>query len=185
MNDNEKFKRFFGFGNNEEQEIKEQHEHAQVEPVASQEALEKAQAETIEWHDKYLTLTADFQNYKKRVDIDRAEWAFDAQKKVFLDLLDIVDNFGRALDQERKRENVQDTSWLAGVDMIYQSIEKMMKKYGVQEITDFSSFNPKYHEALVQVESADHKTGDIVQVLQKGYTMHDKVIRPATVSVAK
>ena len=69
--------------------------------------------------------------------------------------------------------------------MIYQSIEKLIHSFGVKEITDFSAFNPKYHEALVQVESGKHKSGEIVQVLQKGYIMHDRVIRPATVSVAK
>ena len=76
-------------------------------------------------------------------------------------------------------------AWLAGFEMIYQSLEKILTKFGVQEITDFSVFNPKYHEALVQVESDKHKSGQVVQVLQKGYIMHDKVIRPATVSVAK
>jgi len=186
MNDNEKFKKFFGFGGNQsDNEPAAGHEHAGVESVADQEALEKAQADALEWHDKYLSLTADFQNYKKRVDIDRLEWSFDAQKKVFLDLLDVKDNFDRALEQERKQENSAKATWIAGFEMIYQSIEKMMGRYGIKEITDFSAFNPKYHEALVQVESADHTSGDIVQVLQKGYLMHDKVIRPATVSVAK
>jgi molecular chaperone GrpE len=156
-----------------------------MEPVADQEALEKANAAIIEWNEKYLSLTADFQNYRKRVDVDRAEWAFEAQKRVFLDLLAIVDNFERALEQERKRNNAEDVTWLAGFEMIYQSLEKLMHKFGVQKITDFSSFNPKYHEALVQVESADHTSGQIVQVLQTGYSMQDKVIRPATVSVAR
>jgi molecular chaperone GrpE len=183
MNDNDKFKKFFGFGGGSEE--KEASHEKGMEPVADQEALEKANAIAAEWNDKYLALTADFQNYKKRVDLDRAEWSFEAQKKVFLGLLDIVDNFERALEQERKRENAEDVTWLAGFEMIYQSIEKLMQKFGIQKITDFSSFNPKYHEALVQVESADHKSGDIVQVLQTGYTMQDKVIRPATVSVAK
>jgi len=182
MNDNEKFKKFFGFGGNEEKEII--HEKS-MEPVANQEALEKANAAVAEWNEKYISLTADFQNYKKRVDLDRLDWSFDAQKRVFLDLLDIVDNFERALEQERKRENTEHIAWLAGFEMIYQSLEKLIQKFGVQEITDISLFNPKYHEALVQVESADHKPGEIVQVLQKGYMMNDKVIRPVIVSVAK
>ena len=183
MNDNEKFKKFFGFGGDSEaQEVS--HDKA-MEPVADQEALEKANAAAAEWNDKYLSLTADFQNYRKRVELDRAEWSYEAQKKVFLDILDIIDNFERALDQERKRENVESTAWLAGFELIYQSMEKMINKFGIQVITDFSTFNPKYHEALVQVDSADHNSGDIVQVFQKGYIMHERVIRPATVSVAK
>ena len=183
MNDNDKFRKFFGFGGDNDANVPSE---GGSEPVLNEkEQLEKANAAAAEWTDKYLSLTADFQNYKKRVDLDRAEWSFEAQKKVFLVLLDIVDNFERALEQERKRENAEDVTWLAGFEMIYQSIEKLMQKFGIQKITDFSSFNPKYHEALVQVESADHKSGDIVQVLQTGYSMQDKVIRPATVSVAK
>jgi molecular chaperone GrpE len=153
--------------------------------VNEKDALAQAQATIAEWADKYLSLTADFQNYKKRVTQERADWAQDAQRLIFLELLAVIDNFERALEQERKRENSESVAWLTGFEMIYQSLEKLLVKFGVQEITDFSSFNPKYHEALVQVESDKHESGAIVQVLQKGYTMQDKVIRPATVSVAK
>jgi len=183
MNDNDKFKKFFGFGGDSDDNAAP--DGAVESPVAEKELLEKSQAAVAEWADKYLSLTADFQNYKKRVMQERADWAQDAQKLIFLELLAVIDNFERALEQERKRENSESVAWLAGFEMIYQSLEKLLAKFGVQEITDFSLFNPKYHEALVQVESDKHESGAIVQVLQKGYTMQDKVIRPATVSVAK
>ena len=183
MNDNDKFKKFFGFGGDNDSNAATD---GGSEPILSEkEQLEKASASVAEWTDKYLSLTADFQNYRKRVTQERTDWAHDAQKLVFIELLAVIDNFERALDQEKKRENAEGVAWLAGFEMIYQSLEKLLAKFSVQEITDFSVFNPKYHEALVQVESDKHKSGDIVQVLQKGYTMHDKVIRPATVSVAK
>lgn len=183
MNDNDKFKKFFGFGGNDDANASLDGTN---EPVLSEkEQLDKANAAVTEWAEKYLSLTADFQNYKKRVTQERIDWAHDAQKQVFVELLAIIDNFERALEQEKKRENAAGVTWLAGFEMIYQSLEKVLAKFGVQEITDFSVFNPKYHEALVQVESDKHKSGQVVQVLQKGYTMHDKVIRPATVSVAK
>lgn len=183
MNDNDKFRKFFGFGSNNDEKLASE---GGSEPVLNEkEQLEKAQAAATEWTDKYLSLTADFQNYKKRVTQERTDWAQDAQKQVLVDLLAIIDNFERALAEEKKREETAHVSWLAGFEMIYQSLEKLLAKYGVQEISDFSVFNPKYHEALLHVESDKHKSGDIVQVLQKGYTMHDKVIRPAIVSVAK
>jgi len=183
MNDNDKFRKFFGFGGGSDEQTTSE---GGSEPVLTEkEQLEKANAAVTEWTDKYLSLTADFQNYKKRVTQERTDWAYDAQKSVLLDLLAVIDNFERALQQEKKREEEAHVAWLAGFEMIYQSLEKILAKYGVQEITDFSAFNPKYHEALVQVESDKHKAGDIVQVLQKGYLMHDKVIRPAIVSVAK
>jgi molecular chaperone GrpE len=183
MNDNDKFKKFFGFGGDDN--AQEATDSANDSLVSEKEALDKAQATIAEWSDKYLSLTADFQNYKKRVTQERTEWAHDAQKLVIFELLAVIDNFERALDQEKKRENTATLAWLAGFEMIYQSLEKVLTKFGVQEITDFSVFNPKYHEALVSVESDKHKSGQVVQVLQKGYIMYDKVIRPATVSVAK
>lgn len=183
MNDNNKFKKFFGFGSDADENPAPE---GGSEPVLTEkEQLEKANAAAAEWTDKYLSLSADFQNYKKRIMQERTDWAQDAQKAVFLDLLAIIDNFERALEQEKKRENAENLEWLAGFEMIYQSLEKLLAKFGVQAITDFSVFNPKYHEALLQVESDQHKSGEIVQVLQKGYIMHDKVIRPAIVSVAK
>jgi molecular chaperone GrpE len=180
---NDKFKKFFGFGGNNDADASIEGTN---EPVLSEkEQLDKANAAVAEWAEKYLSLTADFQNYKKRVTQERTDWAQDAQKQVIMGLLDVIDNFERALEQEKKREDVANVSWLAGFEMIYQSLEKLLAKFGVQQITDFSVFNPKYQEALVQVDSDKHKSGDIVQALQKGYTMHDKVIRPAIVSVAK
>ena len=186
MNDNDKIKKFFGFGGNEESQSSVDGENTASESTSNEkEALEKAQATIAEWADKYLTLTADFENYKKRLSSERADWANEAQKRIVLDLLSIVDNFERALEQEKKREENAHVNWLAGFEMIYQSLEKLLAKYGVQAIAETSVFNPKYHEALMQVESDKHKSGEIVQVLQKGYTMNDKVIRPSTVSVAK
>lgn len=182
MNDNNKFKKFFGFGDGEQQESTD---NGTEQAPADKESSEKAEAHIREWAEKYLTLTADFENYKKRVSSERADWANEAQKRIVLDLLDVVDNFERALEQEKKRETSEGTAWLAGFEMIYQSLEKLLTKYGVKQITDFSVFNPKYHEALMSVESDKHKSGDIVQVLQKGYLMNDKTIRPATVSVAQ
>jgi molecular chaperone GrpE len=182
MSESEKFKKFFGFGSEKNSDTVES--HSEAEHVDNGQEREKAQAAVSEWTEKYVQLAADFQNYKKRVENERLEWSFEAQKKIIVGLLHIVDNFERALLQERTRDNGNE-SWLAGFEMIYQSIEKLLQTFGVQEITDFSLFNPKYHEALMQVESESHASGDIVQVLQKGYTMNDRVIRPATVSVAQ
>ena len=183
MNDNDKFKKFFGFNSNSDENAATDGGSESV--LSEKEQLDKANSIASEWADKYLSLTADFQNYKKRVTQERADWAQDAQKLVFADLLAVIDNFERALEQEKKREDAKGVAWLAGFEMIYQSLEKLLTKFSVQEITDFAVFNPKYHEALVSVESDKHKSGHVVQVLQKGYIMHDKVIRPATVSVAK
>jgi molecular chaperone GrpE len=185
MNDGDKFKKFFGFGGDSETGSNETSQEFGQESGAEKESTDQITQAVAAWTDKYLSLSADFQNYKKRVDIERIEWSNTAQSKVIVDILAIIDNFERALDQERTRENAEGVAWLAGFEMIYQSLEKLLHKFGVKEITDFSVFNPQYHEALLQVESPDHEAGQIVKVMQKGYTMHDKVIRPAIVSVAQ
>ena len=192
MNDNDKFRKFFGFGSQEEAAVDQKEAKTEdnvadnVDATAHNDATTHNNVDAVaEWTEKYLSLAADFQNYQKRVSHERSEWAFDAQKVVCLQLLDVIDNFERALDVERKRESAEGVAWLAGFEMIYQSLEKILHKCGVSEITDFTVFNPKYHEALLQVESSDKESGQVVQVLKKGYMMHDKVIRPATVSVAK
>lgn len=181
MHDNEKFKKFFGFGGDESSADAEQ--ELSADPISSKDLLEAAQKSVSEWTEKYVSLSADFQNYKKRVDSERIEWSLEGQKKVFIGLLEIIDNFERALDAERKIENADKS--LMGFEMIYQSLEKMVQAFGIKEITNSAAFDPKYHEALVQVESADHQSGDIVQVFQKGYVLNEKVIRPAKVSVAQ
>src|SRR5438105_10030856 len=98
MNDNDKFRNFFGFGKDRsESSVTENGSEA-----ATEQSDEKLQAAVTEWQEKYLNLTAEFQNYQKRVSQERADWSFEAQKAVFLDLLTIVDNFERALEAERK-----------------------------------------------------------------------------------
>ena len=96
-------------------------------------------AAVTEWAEKYLSLTADFQNYKKRVTQERTDWAHDAQKQVFIELLAIIDNFERALEQEKKRENAAGVAWLAGFEMIYQSLEKVLAKFGFKKLLIFLS----------------------------------------------
>ena len=124
MNDNDKFKKFFGFGGDSNEQ---EHAEGSNEPAMSEkEALEKAQAHIGEWADKYLSLTADFENYKKRVSSERTDWANDAQKRIILDLLAVIDNFERALEQEKKRESAEAQALLAGFTMIYQSLEKLL-----------------------------------------------------------
>lgn len=150
-----------------------------------EDALGQCKVECAEWKDKYLHLSADFQNYKKRLVQERAEWGYEAQKHIILDLLAVLDNFERALEQEKKHEYAGAESLLAGISLIHQELEKVLHKYGVKEITERNSFNPEYHEALMHVDSPEHSTGDIVQIIQKGYTFKDHVLRPAKVSVAK
>jgi molecular chaperone GrpE len=148
-------------------------------------ALAQCQTELDEWKGRALRVAADFDNYQKRIEKEKTSWMQIAQSNVFVDLLSIVDDFERALQQTRK-EHANDAHHLrAGLELIQKNLQKMLEKYGVKEIDQIHTFDPELHEGLVQVESPDHQPGSIVTVLQKGYLFKNSVLRPAKVSVAR
>lgn len=149
--------------------------------------LKLCKAELSTYQDKYTRLQADFDNFKRRTDKEKISWISSAQSAVLVDLLSIVDDFDRAMSEAKKAsvDNAAIASWIRGFELIDKSFYKLLNKYGVQEMKDYATFDPEKHEALMHVDSADHKTGEIVQVLQKGFMVKDTVLRPAKVSVAK
>jgi molecular chaperone GrpE len=138
-----------------------------------------------EWQDRFLRLTADFENYKKRIAKDQAMWIDGAQVQVIKKLLPIIDDMDRAFAQSLPTDNAQLQTWLAGFIMIKNAVAQFLKDMGVEEITAVGDFNPELHEAIAQVMSADHASGTIVALLQKGYAFKGSVIRPASVTVAQ
>jgi len=145
--------------------------------------LEACNAERDAWKEKYVRVQADLDNFTKRIDKERLQWRNTVQGALLLDLLPVIDDFDRAFEQKKEDENIQ--SWLAGFEMIRKNMQKILDKYEVKEIPAEMSFDPEYHEALVQIESPEHKSGEIVAILQKGYTFRGSVLRAAKVSVAQ
>lgn len=150
-------------------------ESEQIETIQDQSELDTCKAALADWQSKYALLAADFENYKKRMLKDQTSFAVHSQAALLGNLLFIVDNFDRAMEHEIDKD---------GIAMIYESLAEFLQKVGVKEIA-CDIFNPEFHEALIQVESADHKEGEIVEVMEKGYMLGDRVLRPAKVSVAK
>lgn len=149
-----------------------------------EETVENNCAEQLnEMKQKYIYLQAEIDNYKKRVEKERMQWMQSAQSVVFVDLLEIVDDFERALAQTNGKADLQ--AHLAGFEMIEKSLQKLLKKYDVQEIAQTNEFDAHKHDAIMQVASQEHQSGDVVGTLQKGYTLKGQVIRPAKVSVAQ
>lgn len=146
-------------------------------------ALENCQAMLSEWQEKYARLTADMDNFKKRTTKERADWAHAERAKTILPLLTIQDNFERAMALEQS-PTPEMQSWFDGISMIYHSFGQYLQNAGVKEVS-YDTFDPEYHEALIQVDSSEHDSGDVVEVMEKGYVLNDKVLRPAKVSVAK
>lgn len=157
-----------------------------IHDQSTQTELEKCQIERDEWKDRCLRTAADFENFKKRSEKDRLFLIQQTQSTILKSIIDIVDDFDRAfmaIDMQKLDENAKQL--LTGFTLIHQAFTKFLIHYGVQEMTDYRHFDPTKHEALMQVESSEHQSGDIVQVLQKGYLFKGQVLRPAKVSVAK
>jgi molecular chaperone GrpE len=151
-----------------------------------QSQLATCQADVQAWKEKFLRVTADFQNFTRRSEKERSDWAHHAQAGVLKELLPIIDDLERALQELGKQEQQPEiASVITGLTMIHQAFGKVLTKFGVKEITDTATFNPDLHEALMTVESSELASGAIVAVLQKGYMMHDTVLRHAKVSVAQ
>ncbi|MBD3273368.1 nucleotide exchange factor GrpE [Candidatus Dependentiae bacterium] len=129
-----------------------------------------------------IRVNADFENFKKRVTKERAEWEILAQAEIVNAFLPLIDDLERALQNSKKEK---DSVLFGGLNIILKNVKKTFDNLGIKEIDCDNGFDPDLHEALIQVDSKKHKTGEIVQVLNKGYTFKDMVIRHAKVSVAK
>lgn len=141
--------------------------------------------ELADTRQRYLYLHAEFENYKKRVEKERIQWINSGQAIIISEFLPIIDDFERAMQELQKHQVPAELKAFAeGFELISRSIHKFLKKNEIEEIKE-TEFNPELHEAVMQVESTAHKSGDIVQVLQKGYRYKGQLLRPAQVSVAK
>jgi molecular chaperone GrpE len=136
--------------------------------------------------EQLLRVSADFQNYQKRIEKEKSEWITLGQAKIIEKFLPFADDLQRAI-QSSKTEQLDEkqVKWLEGFELIQKNLAKVYSDLGVKEVDCSNGFDPEVHEALMHVDSPDHKSGQIVAVLAKGYIFKDKVLRPARVSVAK
>lgn len=137
---------------------------------------------------QFMRVNADFANYKRRVDIERTQWITTGQSAIINAFLPIIDDIERALTATRTACEASQTDELTpaveGFELIEKNLKKVLTDLGVEEIDCSGAFDPHYHEALMQTASDEHESGHIVQVLSRGYTYKDTVLRHAKVSVA-
>ncbi len=131
---------------------------------------------------RFAYLMAEFDNYKRRTEKERISWVENRQKAIFEDLLPIVDDFDRALAHSN---NQGESGLRSGLELTHKSLLKLLAAYSIEELPAQKEFDPEKHEAILTVESADHASGDLVAILQKGYLYKNTVLRPAKVSVAQ
>ncbi len=146
------------------------------------EVLQSKDREIEELNGKLLRLQADFVNFRKRTEKDKESTIIYALESFVTNLLPIIDNFQRAMESETMKEN----SFYQGIEMIHQQLLKALTDNGVDEIKALGEdFDPNFHHAVFMEESNDVESGKVTEVLQNGYILKDRVIRPAMVKVAK
>lgn len=131
--------------------------------------------------DKFMRLQADFANYKRRTEAQKTEYVELGVKKIVNDLLPVLDNFERALDSIEEKDSTYD-----GILMIKNQLTDVLKKEGIVEMKALGEeFDPTYHHAVLTEDSDEYDSGYVIEVLQKGYLINDKTLRPAMVKVSQ
>ena len=140
----------------------------------------KAAPDSADWRDRYVRTLADYDNYRKRADREKQEFFKYALAGALRDLLPVLDNFDRALDHAEEGDEFH-----RGVALIYKQFFDVLQKHGVKVIDEANvKFDPNIHEAVVREENESVPSHTVVEVLQKGYFLHDRLLRPAMVKVA-
>jgi molecular chaperone GrpE len=172
----------------------EDHTDEQVEAVgeAHEEKVEEEVAEAekkheeVDYKEKYYYLAAEMQNMQRRFDKEKESLLKFGSEKILRDLLDVVDNFERTLgfiqnDEDEKVKNIA-----VGIDMINKQFIEALLKHGLKQVNALGEiFDPNFHEAMAQQPAEGKKDMEIIQVHQNGYTLNERLIRPAKVIVAK
>lgn len=165
--------------------VDEMADQTDAEPVdEAAEALAKAEAEASDWRDKYLRLQAEFDNYRKRTLKEKMSLVESGGENVIKALLPVVDDVDRALAAMEKSDDVE--ALRGGVRLISQKFNEVMRQQGVSEIEAVGKeFDVDHHEAVARFPIEGKASGEIIDVVQKGYKLGEKVIRYAKVVVAE
>jgi len=141
------------------------------------------QKQRDEYYDRLLRKTAEFDNYRKRIERERREHADQAIVDILQEILSIADDFDRALTVP---SNDDDGAYRKGVELIHAKLHELLRRYRVRPIDALGApFDPNVHQAVIHEESPDHREGEVIGELRKGYMMGDRLLRPAMVKVAK
>jgi molecular chaperone GrpE len=168
-----------------DQEGKDKKKRSSKEGVADLEAaLQKARAEAAENYDRLLRVSADFENYKKRVAKEKSDLIRYGNDELIKELLPVIDNLERALGHANAEGNEEGIR--SGVEMTLQQFLGILQRFGVMPIAaEGEPFDPTKHEAVMEQATGDYDPGHVVAELQKGYLLNDRLVRPAKVVVAK
>ena len=170
---------------NEEATTNEQESAEQTTEEKLQKELDEANEKIAVLEDKYLRQVAEFDNYRKRTIKEKAELIKNGGERAIESILPVLDDFERALSNMAKDENAAEI--MTGVELIYNKFVGILKQNGLQKIeTEGADFNTDYHEAIAIIPTPDEKMkGKVLDCVQAGYTLNEKVIRHAKVAVGE
>ncbi|MGQ9655864.1 MAG: nucleotide exchange factor GrpE [Thermodesulfobacteriota bacterium] len=154
------------------------------ENEALKQQVNQLKGEVEQLRDKWMRAVADLENFKKRSAREREDYCKYASEELLREMLPVVDNLERALNHAGDHE--KEEALTEGIQMTLRQFLSVMEKFGVARIQALHEpFDPSRHEAVMQVESADHQPNTVVQELERGYLLHDRLLRPAKVAVSK
>ncbi|OPY56383.1 MAG: heat shock protein GrpE [Pelotomaculum sp. PtaU1.Bin035] len=155
-------------------------EETELSVLQSQLAEQKALAD--DYYNRMVRIQADYENYRRRTRQEKEDFYKYASEQLILALLPVLDNFERALSAES--ESIE--SFKSGVEMICRQLQDILADEGLKPVPSVGeTFDPAWHEAVLQAESAEHPDNTVIEEFRRGYCLKDKVIRPAMVKVAK
>ena len=153
------------------------------EPLPTPGALEELRRDRDLLQDRLLRTAAEFDNYRKRMERERRDLSDYVAAEVLKEILPILDNFERALQAPATPDT---DAFRKGIELIHKQMLDLLKKRGVTPIdAQGADFDPNFHQAVIHEASADHRDGEVMQELQRGYLLGDRLLRPAMVKVAK
>lgn len=164
--------------------LKEQQTEQQEENEAQEDPrIEELTKLAEENQQRYLRAQADFDNFRRRTQKEKEDLAQYASMKLIGQLLPVVDNFERAVAAASANQDFE--ALAKGVDMIFRQLEQTLQQEGLKAMDAVGEpFNPEFHQAIMTVESDEHEEGIIVEEVQKGYILKERVLRPAMVKVS-
>lgn len=170
----------------EASEESEEKAEEQAEDAAAEKKEDEPSAEEQE-SERYMRLMAEFQNFKRRVAKEKTDIHAFANERIVNDLLPVLDNFERALGGEAEAsENEELKNYAKGMELIFEQLKAALEKAGVKEIEALGEdFDPNVHNAVMTEQTEEYEDGKVSKVMQKGYKLNDKVVRPSMVAVNK
>lgn len=163
-------------------EVEETAEEISEPEVVEIDEVAQLKAQLQESENKYLRMLADYDNFKRRAALDKEALQKYKSQSVLTNLIPVMDNFARALTVEAKTDEAR--TMMEGMDMIYRSLSEALKTEGLTEIEAVDQeFDPNYHQAIMTDKDEDKPSGVVLEELQKGYILKDRVLRPSMVKV--